>query len=100
MTNEQVWHESTVMERCEILRSRLDLMEESLAVEPTYLPSAEIKPTPDDGYELISCDEYARLRRIEEAAKIAHVWLLVGGQSEASAACTKLGDALKRPEYE
>lgn len=57
MTNEQVWHESTVMERCEILKSRLDLMEQAQLDWVTSEP----------GW-FVSKDELARLRRIEEAA--------------------------------
>jgi hypothetical protein len=52
MTNDQIWHQSTVMERCEILRSRLD----SLSTIPPMPP----EPTPE---------QVERWRRIEAAAR-------------------------------
>lgn len=58
MTNDQVWRQSTAIERCEILKSRLDLIE-------TQGGRVHIDGTD----EYIGCLELARLRRIEEAAR-------------------------------
>lgn len=59
MTNDQVWHQSTAIERCEILKSRLDLIE-------TQGGRVHIDGTD----EYIGCLELARLRRIEEAVDV------------------------------
>lgn len=55
MTNEQVWAQSTVMERCEILKSRVEGLEQLRGSLVRF----------DDAVT----EDVARLRRIEEAAR-------------------------------
>ena len=78
MTNDQVWHQSTVMERCEILRSRLDRIEHPVpevapewkAIDDLARRVAEIENRDARPPEVkLTRSELARLRRIEAAAR-------------------------------
>ncbi len=82
MTNDEIWHQSTVMERCEILRSRLDDMESTVDHTARITQHCEIlrsrldslwtmgPPTvPAFAAENAVVEEMARLKRIEAAAQ-------------------------------
>ena len=84
MTNEQVWAQSTVMERCEILRSRLDAMEEAMVEDITREPGWSVSEA-----------ELARLRRIHEAAKVVcNLPILFADRTDVLGAIQALREAL------
>lgn len=85
MTNDEIWHQSTVMERCEILRSRLDSL--STMGPPTV-------PAPLHG---CTASDIERWKRIEAAAM--EVVSLIFHDGKVSAGCVPadaLREALKR----
>lgn len=118
--NDYAWDKASAIERCEILKARLDRMDRDVKApgdDECWLPphnwtremveefnrwkphfdvlaKAEELNRTHPAEVMVTKSELARLRRIEQAAKVAHVWLLVGGAAEANAACEKLGAAL------
>lgn len=79
MTNDQVWHQSTAIERCEILKSRLDQIE-----RPDQRSKNHLDRCNESASLMISAGELARLRRIEEAATrlLSEAWTDGGGLSK------------------
>ena len=64
MTNDQIWHQSTVMERCEILRSRLDSLDTGPGIKLGRLDSVQFAPS-----DYVNAEMVERWKRIEAAAK-------------------------------
>ncbi len=93
MTNDEIWHQSTVMERCEILRSRLDSLS---TMGPPTIVAQPIEPVlparpggigwiPEKLQMLASLDyvrpeQIERWKRIEAAARDAWFWLATGNR--------------------
>jgi hypothetical protein len=89
MTNDEIWHQSTVMERCEILRSRLDDMEST--VDHTARITQHYRGEQEAEARI------ERWKRIEAAAM--EVVSLIFHDGKVSAGCVPadaLREALKR----
>ena len=66
MTDDEIWHQSTVMERCEILRSRLDSLDTGPGIKLGRFDSVQFAPS-----DYVNAEMVERWKRIEAAAKLA-----------------------------
>ena len=75
MADEEIWHQSTVMERCEILRAQVHrLMKANAWVHPDSEPMGP-PAVPAFAAENAVVEEMARLKRIEAAAqRVVESW--------------------------
>jgi len=76
MTNDEIWHQSTVMERCEILRAQVHrLMKANAWVHPDSEPMGPPTVVQLRPGGVITGDEIVRLKRIEAAAeRVVESW--------------------------
>lgn len=115
--NDYTWDQMSVMERCEVLRARVQAVEAEIkALKASWAPAefvslrdrvrelegGRIRPNVWDRLaeklDAVTEAELARLRRIEEAARHVHaVWTMgrLGRPSVGSVAMEELNDALE-----
>jgi hypothetical protein len=98
MTDDEIWHQSTVMERCEILRAQVHrLMKANAWVHPDSEPMGPV--TVRMHAELVDARDWDRLKRIEAEANDFLNWCPTDRNvsiSRFSSVLIGLREALKR----